>query len=80
MPRRRLPAPVVRAGQVWGDRRQARAPSLLQDDVVRTFRVIALDLEAATVKSDLGRTGRIQLARLRPTKRGYFLINDVPSK
>lgn len=80
MGRRRLPAPAVRVGQVWADRRCARAPSLLGGDAVRTFRVIALDLESATVKSDVGRTRRIQLSRLRPTRKGYQLIADAPLK
>lgn len=80
MPRHRRPAPAVRIGQVWADRRCARPPSLLGGDAVRTFRVVAIDLEAATVKSDAGRTSRIQLARLRPTRKGYQLLADAPRR
>lgn len=78
MPRRRSPVPPIRAGQVWAHARYHRSPSLFEPQPVRTFRIIRVDFAEATVVSDAGRTSRIALSRLRPTRKGYQLLRDVP--
>lgn len=45
---------------------------------MRTFRVVHVDLAEATVVSDAGRTTRIALSRLRPSRKGYQLLRDAP--
>jgi len=78
MPRSRLPSPAVRSGQVWAHARYHRPATLFDPQPVRTFRVVHVDLAEATVVSDAGRTTRIALSRLRPSRKGYQLLRDAP--
>ncbi|MEO3869370.1 hypothetical protein ABGB18_11110 [Nonomuraea sp. B12E4] len=90
MPKKAAP-PDVRAGQVWADNdervagRTLRVEAIDGDKAVCTVLTNSTDTqeridrgERSNLQDTRGRTTRISLARFRPTKTGYRLVQDVP--